>query len=253
MNSANFVVAFWYQQKAGVVNYFALKTVNDSLLSENARLRQQLASISETDILNDSTVVHPFVPSDSQHLIRYAHFTYRKARVVNNTVHAASNFLTINRGYKDGIKKDMAVISGNGIVGRVINVSAHFATALSVLNTKQRLSAKLKDGTTSFVFWEQQLGPDVLLMKITQPEIKVHKGDSVLTTSYSTIFPADMVIGRVEKVFVLKKDNSRLLHIRPATNFRNTQYVYAIRNDYMEERRNLEDTTAKQLKQNTNP
>lgn len=249
MNSANIFVAFWYKKQSGVSSYFGLRQMNDSLLNENTKLRQRLSRFTESDILNDSTVVRKTVLSDSVHKIQYAHYTYYKARVVNNSVNASSNFITINRGYKDGINKNMALISGTGIVGRVVNVSAHFATALSVLNTKQRLSAKLMDGTTSFVYWEETSGPDELLMKITQPEIKIKKGDSILTTSYSTLFPSDMLVGRVDKVFIIKKDNSRLLHIRPATNFRNLQYVYAIKNDYMEERRSLEDSTEKQQAQ----
>ncbi|GAA4450367.1 rod shape-determining protein MreC [Rurimicrobium arvi] len=246
MNSANITVAYWYQKQSGVSNYFALRQVNDSLLSENARLRQELARMGEVDTLKDSAVVHPVVEiKDSVKLVQYAHYYYYKARVVNNSIGAASNFITINRGYKDGIAPNMALVSGTGVVGRVVNTSAHFATALSILNTKQRLSAKLKDGTTSFVYWEQASGPDEMLMKVVQPEIKIHKGDSILTTSYSTVFPADMLIGTVKQVYILKKDNSRILHIRPATNFRNIQYVYAIKNEFIEERRRLEDSTVK--------
>jgi rod shape-determining protein MreC len=249
MNSANLGVAFWYKKQTGVSSYFKLKEANDSLLNENERLLAKLASYTERDVLKDSTVVKSEVINDSVKSIQYAHYKYFKARVVNNSIQSTSNFITINRGFKEGIAANMALVSGSGVVGRITNVSAHFATALSILNTKQSLSAKLKDGTSSFVFWEQNLGPDVLLMKITQPEIKIQKGDSVLTTSYSTLFPADMLVGKVTKIFLFKKDNSRLLQIKPATNFRNMQYVYAIRNDFLEERRNLEDTTQKQQEQ----
>lgn len=242
MNSANGTVAFWLQRKATVVNYFGLKRMNDSLLNENRDLRLRLARLTETDILNDSTVTLAHQTSDSLHKIRYAHYTYYKARVVNNSTTASSNFITINRGYKDGLKPNMAVVSGSGIVGRVTNVSAHFATVLSILNIRQSLSARLKDGTSSFIYWEMPSGPHEVLMKITQPEVPVRKGDTVFTTSYSTIFPADMPIGTVQKIFMIKKDNSRLLKIRPGTNFTNMQYVYVIGNDYIEERRRLEDT-----------
>lgn len=245
MNSANAGVAFWYKNQTGVTYYFKLRQMNDSLLNENTRLHQLLAKQSETDILNDSSAVHSFISNYSAHKIQYAHFTYYKARVVNNSVNASSNFITINRGFKDGIAKNMAVVSSTGVVGRITNVSAHFATALSVLNTRQRLSAKLTDGTASFVYWDESRGPDQLLMKITQPEINVREGDSILTTSYSTVFPADMLVGRVQKVFLVKKDNSRLLQIKPATNFHNMQFVYCIKNEFIEERRALEGSTQK--------
>lgn len=249
MNSANLGVAFWYKKQSGVSNYFGLRQMNDSLLNENMRLRQQLSVFSETDTLKDSSVVRSTILNDSLHRVQYAHYIYKQARVVNNSVNAAYNFITINRGYKDGIAADMALISSTGVVGRVIDVSAHFATALSILNTKQRLSAKLKDGTTSFIYWELESGPEEMLMKVTQADVAVKKGDSILTTSYSTLFPSDMLIGTVQQVYMIKKDNSRILHIKPATNFRNLQFVYAIKNDYMEERRKLEDSTQKKQAQ----
>jgi rod shape-determining protein MreC len=247
MNSANLGIAFWYKKQTGVSTYFGLRQMNDSLLNENTRLRQQLAKYSEIDILNNNAVTRSYTLNDSVHSVQYAHYTYYQARVVNNSVNSASNFITINRGYKDGIEKNMAVISSNGIAGRITNVSAHFATALSILNNKQSLSAKLKNGTSSFVYWEEGASPDELFMKGIPPDIVVKLGDTVFTTSYSTLFPADMIVGTVQKIFKLKKDNSQILHLKPATNFRNMQYVYVIKNDYMEERRKLEDTTKKQL------
>jgi rod shape-determining protein MreC len=246
MNSANLGVAFWYKKQTGVTSYFGLRQMNDSLLNENTRLRQELSRFSETDVVTDSAVRRSYVVSDSSvKYVQFAHYTYFKARVVNNSVNAAANFITINRGAKDGITKDMAVISGNGIAGRVVNVSAHFAYILSILNTKQSLSAKLKDGTSSFVYWEEHAGPDELFMKNIPQDIPVKKGDTVYTTSYSTLFPADMVVGTVQRIFKIKKDNSKLLSLRPATNFRNMQYVYVVKDEYMEERRRLEDTTKK--------
>jgi rod shape-determining protein MreC len=223
--------------------------MNDSLLAENNRLHQQLATYAEYDYLKDTGVTLKVNPDDSTKKITYAHYIYKTARVVNNSVNNATNFITINRGSKDGIYPNMALVSSTGVVGRVLDVSDHFATALSILNTKQRLSAKLSDGTSSFAYWEQKHGANTLLMKITQADVKIKKGDSVFTTSYSTIFPADMLIGKVEKIFLIKKDNSRLLHITTATNFQNLQFIYAIKNDYIEERRLLEDSTkAKQSK-----
>lgn len=248
MNSANLASAYWYKQQSGISYYFGLRQMNDSLLNENARLHQLIARQSEIDTLTDSTVVRGLTPPDSAHVIQYAHYTYFRARVINNSVNASSNFITINRGSKDGIQPNMAVVSGNGIVGRVVNVSKHFATLLSILNNKQPVSARLRDGTTGFVNWEAGARPDELFMKNIPQEIVIKPGDTVYTTSYSTLFPADLIIGTVVKVEKIKKDNSQFLHIRPATNFRNVQYVYVIKDDYMEERRRLEDSTTKNTK-----
>lgn len=243
MNSANAVSGLMYKKQNDVVYYFGLRTMNDSLLNENALLRAQLAQYAEVDTFYDSTVRRP-VPvkvNDSTNIIRFADYYYRTARVINNSVGASDNYITINRGRKDGIREKMAVISGTGIVGKIISVSDNFSVALSVLSMKQQVSARLKEGTLGFVTWEGG-NPDVLYMRDVPAEIKVKKGDSVLTTSYS-FFPQDVLIGRVFKVVRIKKNNLQLLYLRSSTNFRKLQYVYVVENKMMEERAGLEDST----------
>jgi rod shape-determining protein MreC len=172
--------------------------------------------------------------------VQYADYLYRTAKVINNSVSAANNYITINRGSKDGIAANMAVISGTGVVGRVVHVSGSYASILSVLSVKQQVSAKLKDGTIGHVAWEGDR-PDMMLMKDVPQQIKVKKGDTVYTTSYS-FFPPDVPIGIVYKVASIKKSTQQLLYIRTATNFRNLQYVYVVENKKMPERLELEDS-----------
>lgn len=245
MNSANAVSGLMYKKQNDVVYYFGLRSMNDSLLTENARLRAELANFIEVDTLQDTIVNRRFDADekDSTHVVRYADYFYRTGKVINNSVGASDNYITINRGASHGIKKNMAVISGTGVVGRVISVSDNFSVALSVLSIKQQVSAKLKDGTFGYVTWEGG-NPDVLLMKDVPAEIKVKKGDTVYTTSYS-FFPQDVMIGRVYKVARLKKNNLQLLYLRTATNFRNLQYVYIVENKMLNERIQLEDSVKK--------
>jgi len=240
MSSANTVVGLMYQKQNDVVYYFGLRRMNDSLINENAFLRQRLAKYNMYDTLKDSSVHQVVQQKDSTHVIKYADYLYRTAKVVNNSVSAANNYVTINRGSADGIGKGMAVISGTGVVGKVEHVSAHFASVLSVLSVKQKVSAKIKDGTTGYVEWEGNR-PDVLLMKDIPQQVKVKKGDSIYTTSYS-FFPQDVLIGTVYEIALIKKNSLLLLRLRPSTNFRNLQYVYVVENKMLGERQQLEDS-----------
>ena len=243
LSSANTVSGIVYQKREDVVYYFGLKRMNDSLVNENIRLREQLAQLSGVDTLRDTLVRRAVNASDtdSTKVLRYANYIYRTARVVNNSVTSANNYITINRGTRDGIRKKMAVLSGSGVVGEVVNVSDHFASILSVLNVKRKLSAKLKDGTMGSVTWEEGK-PDVLTLEDISKEIKVHRGDSVFTTSYS-FFPPGVLIGTIERLRINKKTNIQILYLKSATNFRNLQYVYVVENTMMEERSKLEDST----------
>lgn len=240
MSSANTAIGLMYKKQNDVVYYFGLRMMNDSLLNENARLRQQLAKYMSYDTLNDLKVTKAIASNDSTHIVQYAHYIYLTARVINNSVSADNNYITINRGSEEGIKKNMAIISGTGAVGRVVHVSSHFASAISILSIKQQVSAQLKDGTVGYVSWEGGR-PDIIMMRDVPQQIKVKRGDSVFTTSYS-FFPPNVLIGTVYKTKAIKKNNLQLLYLRTATNFRNMQYVYAVENTMLEERRQLEDS-----------
>ena len=244
VSSANTISGMVYKKQSDVVYYFGLRKMNDSLLSENAQLRKQLDHLRNTDTLRDSLVHLKIAPADtSSHVVKFADYIYRNARVINNSVNASDNYITINRGASDGIVKNMAVISGTGIVGRVEHVSAHFASVLSVLSSKQKVSAKLKDGTFGFVVWDEKQR-DVLLMTDVGQQVKVKKGDSVYTNSYS-FFPADILVGTVVRTEAVKKNTMQLIYLQSSTNFRNLQYVYVIENKMGAERKQLEDSSAK--------
>jgi rod shape-determining protein MreC len=247
MSSANAVNGFLYNKQNDVVYYFGLRQMNDSLLNENAYLRSQLAALKQVDTLRDSSIKLLVSRNDSTHIVQYAKYRFRTARVISNSVTGVNNYITINRGSNDGIRKNMAVLSGNGLVGRVEYVSAHYASVLSILNMKQKISAKLKDGTYSMVNWEGEK-PDVIQMTGLPPEEKIKPGDSVYTTGYSQYLPADVLIGTVVRKFTVKKDNSQLLYLRPASNFRNLQYVYVLEDQMSEERVQLEDSTTMKKK-----
>lgn len=245
MSSANALTGLLYKKQNDVVYYFDLRRMNDSLITENAKLRARMAGIKSLDTLKDSLVKRTVKPNDSGHVVQYANYIYHTARVINNSVSSANNYLTINRGTADGIGKGMAVISSTGAVGKVVNVSPHYASVLSVLSIKQQISAKLKEGNFGYVTWEGGR-PDIMVLKDIPQYVKVKRGDSVYTTSYS-FFPSDMLIGVVYKTELIKKNNLQLIYLQPSVNFRNLQYVYVVENTMNEERTRLEDSSKKRL------
>ena len=244
VSSANTISGLVYKKQSDVVYYFGLRKMNDSLVNENARLRAQIDQIRSIDTLKDSVVHRKINPSDSSvHIVKFADYLYRTARVINNSTTASDNYITINRGSKDGISKNMAVISGTGIVGRVEHVSAHFASVLSILSSKQKVSAKLKGGTNGYIIWDEKQ-PDVLIMTDVPQQEKVKKGDSVFTAVFS-IFSPDILIGTVVRTETVKKNAMQLIYLQSSTNFHNLQYVYVIENMMVTEKKQLEDSTGK--------
>lgn len=252
VNSANAVSGFYYKRQNAIVHYFTLGKMNDSLLEENQRLHQELSNLQfTTDRKVDSAVMIPTGPPDSSRKIEYAHYVFRRAKVINNSVAQRDNYLTLNRGSDDGIKKEMAVISGTGAVGKVVHVSRHFSTVLSLLSSLQEVSVHLKDGTTAIAKWRLEgntPNPDILYMMDVPAQIPMRLGDSVWTTTYS-FFPPEILVGTIQKVLIVKKTGKRLLYLKPANNFRNMMYVYVTENTYQTEQKLLEhQNTAEPVK-----
>lgn len=245
VSSANTAVGIIYKKQSDLFYYISLGKMNDSLLNENMRLRKMVDQYRTVDTLKDMPVRRMLTGNDTAtHIVKYADYIYRTARVINNSVDGVNNYITINRGAKDGIVKGMSVISGTGLVGRVEYVTAHFASVLSILSNKQQVSAKLKDGTFKSTVWDNER-PDVFLMRDMPQEIKVKKGDSVLTTSFGNTFPPDVLIGTVTSVEINKKNGKQQLYLRPATNFRSLQYVYVLENVMDVEKKQLEEVPVK--------
>ena len=244
VSSANFVAGTVYKKQSDVLYYFGLKRMNDSLIKENLALRTKLGYLKSIDTLKDTIVHKRFSQGDSsKHIVRFADYVYRSAQVINSTTSASDNYVTINRGSSDGIGKNMAVISGTGIVGRVEHVSAHFASVLTILSSKQKVSAKLKEGTTGYITWDEK-NPEFLEMTDVPQQVEVKKGDTVYTAMFS-LFSPDIMIGTVVKTEPVKKNAMQLITLRSSTNFHNLQYVYVIENKMSEEKKTLEDSTIK--------
>jgi rod shape-determining protein MreC len=222
--------------------YFSLKETNEQLVTENARLRNLLpanfqAIDSSKKSLVDSTI------KDSTGKVRK--YTLFPAKVIGNTVTLQTNYLTLERGRLQGVKKGMAVISTAGIVGVVVTVSENNAKVMSLLHRNSRVSAMLKkDNIAGSIEWDGE-DPNYLLLKNIPKSAKVVKGDSVLTSTYSANFPSHLMVGTVNSVVADPSSNFYTLKIKTATNFFSIQYVYLVENLRYAEQVAIESTLEK--------
>jgi rod shape-determining protein MreC len=218
-NSANIVAANIYSSLADVESYVHLKSVNDSLAIENARLKNQLLFERYSNKVINGSV------SDTSGIQRYK---YLQAKVVNNTIMKRNNYITLDRGYKHGVRKNMGVICGDGIVGMVKDVSEHFSTVISFLHKDSKISAQL-NSTKVFgsLVWEG-LNPREGLLKDIPTHVKITAGDSVTTTGFSSIFPEGVMIGKVKNAEQKSGDNFHNVEINLSTNFSTLRYVYIV-------------------------
>jgi rod shape-determining protein MreC len=208
------------------VSYIRLQAVNDSLMNENALLRNKMGIPTQPNPLKDSTYTK-IKEEDSVRQTTY--FTHVPAKVLNNSIDKRSNYLTLDVGTANGIKKGMAVVSAKGIVGKISHVSKKFSVAISILSEKMTVSATTPDGSTGPISWDGK-DPELLTLKGIPQSVKVKPLDTIFTSGYS-IFPEKIMIGRAVKVL-----NGTSYLVWLSTNFRKLHYVYVIKDETIIER-----------------
>ncbi len=254
INTSNHMVASVLETSNTLSSYFGLQAVNDQLADENARLRHSIASksaqrpiipaflsedsVARQALAKDSVVLLP-TKTSQQDSLRYQQYTFLPAKVVDNTVNRAKNYVTISKGRADGLRPDMGVISPTGVVGKVQDVSEHYALITSVLHTDMFISALVKrSNTLGSLQWN---GRDSRRASLTNIPIHINiiQGDTIVTSGYSGIYPPGIPIGTVAEVRPEEDAAFYNIDINLATNFYQLGYVYVVNNTLKQEKDSL--------------
>ena len=224
ISSANFLSGGVYEQINSVHEYFGLRDQYEELANENARLKSLLFNI------KDSTVIQNI---DSIKGISKVNLLVSK--VIHNSYSTHENYLTINSGDADGVKPDMGVINSAGIIGVVDKTSKNYATVVSILNIKSRINAKIKKSNHfGSLMWDGKNTGFVQLIDVPRLA-SVRKGDTIVTGGQSVIFPENIGIGTIDKVYTDSETNYYTLRIRLFNDMTNLGHVYIIKSKDREE------------------
>ncbi|MBW3545609.1 MAG: rod shape-determining protein MreC [Bacteroidetes bacterium] len=231
-NSANTVAASVTETSNEVSSYLYLKETNESLAEENARLQEELRQMQQQLALPSLRAAIPAAVEQQ--------YTFQAAQVINNSVHHAKNYITINKGRVDGVMPGMGVIGPDGVVGRIKSASDHYAVAISLLHTNMLVSAVVSS-TNAFgsVKWDGQSPRQANLDYIARHQ-KVNVGDSIFTSSYNSIFPPGIPLGIITEVNLPENATYYDIKFDLATDFSSLGFVYVIRNQLIQERDSLE-------------
>ncbi|MEJ7740952.1 MAG: rod shape-determining protein MreC [Chitinophagaceae bacterium] len=238
MNVAGEITGKINEKYNNVEYYFKLNKTNEALARENVHLRTLLKQNYESPDTTNGVIVDS-IRVDS--LLRFQKYRYYDARVVGSFVSSQNNYLTIHRGAKQGIRKDMGVIGPSGIVGRVVNVSDNFAIIMSALHKDLKFKAKLKkSGENGTILWDG-VNPLYILLTGIPKSAAVAKGDSIVTSELSSTYPPDIMVGTVIGIVSDPSSNFFSIKLKTATNFFNVQYVYVVEALQKEEISKLEE------------
>lgn len=234
-SSANAVTGKVYEWDAAVKNFFSLTKINEQLNVRNLYLEQTVKKLTEQ--LTVST-------GDSNRLQRTQmqilnEYKLIPAKVITNSIDKKDNFITLDKGSADGVRKDMGVACGNGVVGVVYMVSSHYSIVIPVLSSKSNISVTIKKrGYYGYLHWT---GGSSELAYVDDIPRHAHfrLGDIVETSGYSSIFPPGIIVGQILHVYNSHDGLSYRVQVRLTTDFGNLRDVCIIDNTGMEERVNL--------------
>lgn len=248
LSSCNRISASIYEYNESVWSYFGLREVNEELAAENTFLKRQLMlSQNKLGSLEKDSIRKQTIKLDPE-----KEYTCYYARVINNSTNKLQNYITINRGYKDGIREEMSVVNPRGVVGIVKSVSKNFAVVMPILNPKAQISCKIK-GKTALVKdtvgvvkdigslkWDG-VDPFYAIMLQVPRHVPIKVGDKIVTSGYSDFFPEGILVGEVESYAKASDDNYFDIKVRLSVNFKTVSYVTILDYKNRKEQEQLEE------------
>lgn len=224
ISSANFLSGGVYEKINSINEYLNLRKENDELVLENARLKSLLFNAEDTTKLPLPDSIKGVKPAD-----------IIVSKVIHNSYNVHENYITINSGSNDGVKPDMGVINSLGIIGIVDNTSPRYATVVSILNIKSQINAKIKKSNHfGSLIWDGKSTGFVQLIDVPRLA-SVRRGDTIVTGGQSVIFPENIGIGTVEKIYTSKKTNYYTIDVKLFNDMTNLGHVYIIKSRDREE------------------
>lgn len=226
LTSANAVVSGVYDVAANVTGYINLRDINADLQRRTADLESEVIALREHNrALRQQLLQDSLRTTDS-----LGRFRFILATVVNNSVVNPYNYITVNKGRLDSIQPEMGVMDQNGVVGVVNTVSDHHARIISLLNPNFRLSCKLR-GNDAFgsLVWDGKSPYEAILEELPK-QMRFHKGDTIITSGYSAVFPEGIPVGTIIGSTRGEDDNFNTLRIKLLTDFSTLSTVKVISN-----------------------
>ncbi len=231
ISSANFITGGIYKKANSIQSYFHLEDYNNRLLEENNELRNKLSNLPDT-LFNDT-----FIDSTIYEGI----YEFSTARVINNNYSKVDNYITLDKGKKDHISPEYGVVTSQGIVGIIDNVSANYSRVISILNSDSKINAQLKK-TNHFgsLVWNGK-DPNIVQLLDVPRQAPLKKGDTIITGGKSLIFPRGIPIGNITDFNLDENGSYYTINIKLFNDMTNIGHVYVIMNKDKEEIKSLEE------------
>lgn len=231
-SSANVVTGKVYEVNSKITQFFSLVKLNEELTHRNVYLEQQVQALYNQ--LEEKDVDTTLAKGASMKVLE--HFRVIPAKVVSNSVDKKDNLITIDKGEADGVRKDMGVVSGTGVVGIVYMAGKHYSVVIPVLSSKSSISCTIDGrGYVGYLHWTGGNSQMAYVDDIPRhARFKLY--DRVVTSGYSSVFPPGIAVGKIIHVYNSSDGLSYRLQVHLYTDFSRLRNVCVIDDDHIQER-----------------
>lgn len=231
LSTANSLVAKQYEWISGINEYFSLKTSNESLQAENARLQNELVRLR-----NIEESYHEY---NDEYV--YADLTqyYIPGKVIHISSQESTNYLTLNKGERDGVKPGMGVCNEDGVLGIICTVSHYYSIAIPIIHKDAKISCRIKKNDyIGTVEWNGE-NKKYAQLKEVAIHVDIQKGDTIISSGLSSAFPPGIPLGVIESFE--KKDGNFYydIELRLLADFQRVKNVYIIGDMMAEEKEKI--------------
>ncbi|MBR3075802.1 MAG: rod shape-determining protein MreC [Bacteroidales bacterium] len=182
------VMAFNWGGVTRLRSYFSLRQQNDILAGRNYELFKELQHYKEME--RELQAMRKLDSSGFK-----SRFNYIPAEITAMGTNSRHNYVILDKGSEDGVKKHSAIITPNGVVGMIYSVDKHYSYGLSLLNDKLSVSTRIgREGLVAPMTWDGK-STNMAILKNIPLHLTVAEGDTVLTSGTSSVYPADIPIG----------------------------------------------------------
>lgn len=236
ISSANSISGGIYKNRKSVTDYLNLTEQNKALVKENTYLRNAIALLkSKLDTIANHLVLDTIEYNQQ--------YQYIDGIITKNEYHKAYNYLTINRGQKDSVSSEMAVINHKGVIGVTDAVSNSYARVRSILNRNNEINVRLKNKDITGNYYYGSVSWDTKDIQIVQlsdipRQATVSLNDTIVTSGRSAIFPEGVPVGSI--INVDQRENNNIIQIKLFNDMKSLRDIHVINNFHKNEIKNIE-------------
>jgi len=231
LSSANRITGYLNDQTERLTDFWVAAEEVEKLREANVELEQQLKKYkADTRTSLDS------VRNDSARQL----YTLFGAKIINNSINRTNNYLVLNKGARDSIREDMGVITDKGVIGIVVGTTKRYSLVMSLLHQQTRISAKIKQNDYFGPLVWRGLNPTSMRLEDIPKHADLNKQDTIVTSGYSTMFPADVLIGTIDTFWIESGSNFYTIDVKLAEDLAKLEYAYVVRHLHSEELQELQ-------------